>query len=584
MSSTTADSKSTNRYWWVNQGSTYDAAKAQGIIWAPQTSTNGRTLFHWENVSRVKPGDIIFHYVNGNICAVSIAKTAGHEARNPFKQNGWDETGWQVSLTIHELESPIPMNKIGRRLVALALYKGPVNSQGGANQGYLFELTPAAVAIIVANVNVHNLPTAIQERISLAGVQSTPTDGQLGTILERCYSDFAAQSFSIEPKALTRFITSLLSKRFVILTGLSGSGKTKLAQAFASWLTSSDVDWGTWVLVAVGADWTSNERIVGYPDHLNGGYVHTAALDLMLRAGQNPDTPYFLILDEMNLSHVERYFADLLAAMESDDAPLHLHRDTAERNGVMPELKLPDNLFIIGTVNVDETTYLFSPKVLDRANVLEFRASHRDMAAYLDSPGAGIDLALLDGAGNGYSEAFVQAARQSVVELDDTDRQHLKAELLLLFDTLAEHGVEFGFRVAREISRFVGFYKLLSGAPDGWFEQAMDAQIIQKILPKLNGSRAKLAGALWALSVLCRETSRPDITAEGIYEDGRLQDLRERLRKAASDNPDPENPSKGFQNVDGSYDPTIRYPLSADKIARMWRMLELNGFVSFMEA
>ena len=93
-------------------------------------------------------------------------------------------------------------------------------------------------------------------------------------------------------------------------------------------------------------------------------YQSTPAYELIKNAEDDSENPYFLILDEMNLSHVERYFADFLSAIESgEEIPLYGNND---------KLTLPDNLFIIGTVNVDETTYMFSPKVLDRANTIEF--------------------------------------------------------------------------------------------------------------------------------------------------------------------------------------------------------------------
>ena len=86
-------------------------------------------------------------------------------------------------------------------------------------------------------------------------------------------------------------------------------------------------------LVAVGADWTSNEHVLGYPDGIDPGrYVRTKALDLIFNAAASPDIPHFLILDEMNLSHVERYFADLLSAIESGEA-LHLHGDESAVDG-----------------------------------------------------------------------------------------------------------------------------------------------------------------------------------------------------------------------------------------------------------
>lgn len=126
-------------------------------------------------------------------------------------------------------------------------------------------------------------------------------------------------------------------------------------------------------MVPVGADWTNREPLLGYPNALSEGeYVmpENGALELLIQAGkeENRNKPYFLILDEMNLSHVERYFADFLSVMESQEAiPLHPDTEIWKKCRVPAKISLPSNLFIIGTVNIDETTYMFSPKVLDRA-------------------------------------------------------------------------------------------------------------------------------------------------------------------------------------------------------------------------
>ena len=279
------------------------------------------------------------------------------------------------------------------------------------------------------------------------------------------------------------FVASLLSKHLVILTGLSGSGKTKLAQAFARWITPPSPE--CFAVVPVGADWTSNEYILGYPDNLNGGYVQQTALKLILQAEKYPEIPHFLILDEMNLSHVERYFADLLSLIESNEKVWLHHDDAAKRDGVPAQLVLPENLFIIGTVNVDETTYMFSPKVLDRANVLEFRVSEADMVEFLDHPVAP-DLAKLAEPGtNGaaFGKEFVVAASQKHdAALSEEQRAQLKAELMLFFNALGEHNAEFGFRVGKEIARFLHFHEALSGGSLD-FRAAMVAQIVQKLLP-----------------------------------------------------------------------------------------------------
>ena len=116
-------------------------------------------------------------------------------------------------------------------------------------------------------------------------------------------------------KLITRFASSLLTKPFVLLSGLSGSGKTKLAQSFAQWICEDKTQY---CIVPVGADWTNREPLLGYVNALdNTEYIlpENGALQLIIESNkvENQNKPYFLILDEMNLSHVERYFADFLS-------------------------------------------------------------------------------------------------------------------------------------------------------------------------------------------------------------------------------------------------------------------------------
>jgi hypothetical protein len=319
----------------------------------------------------------------------------------------------------------------------------------------------------------------------------------------------------VSEKLATNAIASMLSKRFLVFTGLAGSGKTKIAHAFASWISESPEQYR---LIAVGADWTSNENVLGYQDALQPTIYRkpvSGALDLILQAGTDVNRPYFLILDEMNLSHVERYFADILSAIESGQE-IALHSATeplgAVENDPLPvpaKLRLPENLFIIGTVNIDETTYMFSPKVLDRANVIEFRVSADEISSFLESP-AKVDMDALAGNGAGYGSAFVNSAKAevSLVQLpvgigDGTAAAaELKQRLTELFIELAPIGAEFGFRTAFEVSRFFYHHAVLTG--DGWqFKDALDAQIVQKLMPKLHGSDRKLRKVLDKLQTFC---------------------------------------------------------------------------------
>ena len=331
-------------------------------------------------------------------------------------------------------------------------------------------------------------------------------------------------------------------------------------------------------IVPVGADWTGSENILGYPDGLQEGrYVAKPALDLILHAADHPDVPHFLILDEMNLSHVERYFADILSIIESDEGldlysgdmkTMEAWRKTSAAKAVPPKLKqLPDNLFIIGTVNVDETTYMFSPKVLDRANVIEFRMDAGELEGFLGNP-AKPDLSKLDGKGASYGKAFVDAAKNPVPVPADVKAAY-DAEMLLLFKTLQAHGAEFGYRTAYETARFIHFYKLLGNHPDGdatWFPGAFDCVVFQKLLPKLHGSRAKLGLVLKKLWFLCVNDAA-----------GRGSDALKAAEEAA-------------RSTDKKAEPSVvvpagaPYPLSAEKIGRMWRLLIENGFASFAEA
>lgn len=513
------------------------------------------------------------------------------------------------------------------------------------------------------------------------------------SIISNCYKTFVAANLRSNEEFIRRFVAALLAKRFVILTGLSGSGKTKLAQAFPRWIspavTNSDPftrgarignsyrvmdadriavefwnekdekvvlprrlieEWAEFLVanptladspskeirekfligyesrldskfakhaifwdghlkpaalaliearktvnrpcrcyevVSVGADWTSSEHVLGYADGLDKNrYIRTKALDLILRAVADPDLPYFLILDEMNLSHVERYFADLLSAIESDE-PVHLHSDKdangapAVRDGVPGELQLPPNLFIVGTVNVDETTYMFSPKVLDRANVLEFRVSGSELKCFLENPAA-VDFAKLDAIGAEYSLRITTLAQQTA-RLPDTERKMFEAELSLFFEALQAANAEFGFRVAKEGAAFLHFHKLLSG--DAWeFKAAMDAQILQKLLPKLHGSRNVLEPVLCTLAILCFAKR-----TWGLDEDGtdfaHLKELRAEAAKAAHMEDESLDPLGVTLEGNRNYPPAeAYYQLSFEKIIRMLERLRANGFTSFAEA
>lgn len=341
---------------------------------------------------------------------------------------------------------------------------------------------------------------------------------------------------------LRRYACSLMTKPFVILSGLAGSGKTQLALAFAHAM-SENVEQQLCV-VPVGADWTNREPLLGYPNALKvGEYMppESGVLQIMMRALRNPNKPYFLVLDEMNLSYVERYFADFLSALESNqEIPLW---DAPEENDseVPGKIVLPKNLFITGTINVDETTYMFSPKVLDRANVIEFKISEREMEQFLMQD-MNVNVKAADRRCVDMGQDFVMKALQK-----NTERTELaEATLLDFFKELKKVNAEYGYRSATEIYRFIANAKAISDGMSDY--EILDAAIVQKLLPKLHGSRKKLEPVLRALWQLCMQDEH---TNEAI--------MRENLEYA-------------------------KFPESADKILRMMQTALDNGFTSFAEA
>ena len=367
---------------------------------------------------------------------------------------------------------------------------------------------------------------------------------------------------------IQRFVASLFTKPFVICSGLSGSGKTKLAQAFAQWISADKLQYE---IVPVGADWTNREPLLGYPNALNKEeYIcpENGVLDLLIRAKNEYDIylddetkipkPYFLILDEMNLSHVERYFADFLSTMESGDS-IPLHKITPEVGKdpiyVPKSIKLPKNLFIIGTVNIDETTYMFSPKVLDRANTIEFRLTEKDLQIFIDSD-IELDMELLSNQGANMSTSFMEMALQKT----DKNLKPTESDLKLFFSELKKSGAEFGYRTASEIGRLMKMLELLGEKDDN----LLDIAIMQKLLPKLHGSRSKLNTTLTVLAKFCIVNAVQDF-------DGKDEEFRKTYFVS-------------FDKLPQDLLDKIKYKISFEKISRMHKNALENGFTSYAEA
>lgn len=305
--------------------------------------------------------------------------------------------------------------------------------------------------------------------------------------LHRAFAeDPAAKAFVLEDRQLRTLHLAWHCnprRRFVLLAGLSGTGKTAVIRQYARlYCQALDLPLDNHLaVVPVSPDWRDPTGMVGYLNALHAEPTFQAepALRLVLRAASDSKNPYFLVLDEMNLARAEQYFAPFLSAMEQDQGRLHFHGHESPVNEVPPSVTWPKNLFIAGTVNMDETTHPFSDKVLDRAFTLEFWEV--DLKTFFSR----------------------QVRRQPEVELVLTE----------LHGILKPSRRHFGYRTAGEVLAFV------AAAGDGISgdvrAELVDEAVFSKVLPRIRGEHSlEFEAMLQALRKLCAARDLPRSAAK----------------------------------------------------------------------
>lgn len=490
--------------WWVNQGATYTKERDGGFLWAPMLNKAGRPQYHWDTMDEVREGDVVLHYSNGSLRAASRVTAAARPAPNPLDDQSWDDAGRLVEAQYEELNEPVALAAIDEG--ARIRQGSPFTVAGSVQQVYLVRLQDGFVYELA------------QQFPELAGhLPSVPTPAPVPLpevpMPDELFHDFAAAveasglRFPAGSNLVRSFVSSLLAKPFAILTGLAGSGKTQLAMRLGEWFGTDEHGRHRHVVVPVRPDWTGPESIFGYEDALRTSasgspvWFVPEAFEFVLRAANDPEHPYLLILDEMNLAHVERYFSDFLSGVESRRPVLpDLVVDQPSGQWVLRDvdaqrLPLPRNLFVVGTVNVDETTYMFSPKVLDRAFTFEFRVTSDELDADLQRP-------IAASAGEDHQvRAFA-----SLAERDDWQQEHphpareqIVSTLRAAHTILAGANQEFGHRTLYEILRFCAFF---AATGDANVDTALDLAMMQKVLPKVHGSRRRVEPVLTELATL----------------------------------------------------------------------------------
>jgi hypothetical protein len=200
---------------------------------------------------------------------------------------------------------------------------------------------------------------------------------------QKIYQDIRSKGLRIAERTLRRYHLGLNTRKFVILSGISGTGKTWLTKAYAEAVEAE------YLPVPVAPNWTTNEDLLGYLNPITDEEYHYTDFSTFLekaeeeykkaQAEKRTPRPYHLVLDEMNLARVEYYFAKFLSAMEVRMREGVAKIQLAPKKHVL----LPPNLYFIGTVNVDETTHSFADKVYDRAQLIELEAPRQDLYEYL---------------------------------------------------------------------------------------------------------------------------------------------------------------------------------------------------------
>ncbi len=359
---------------------------------------------------------------------------------------------------------------------------------------------------------------------------------------------------------IENFITLLRTKDLIILAGDSGSGKTNLVKSFAKAVG------GKSVIIPVKPNWTSSEDLLGYYNPLEKRYLSTPFLEALIEAQQNPETPYFICLDEMNLARVEYYFADFLSLMETrnevpeiklytQDESSHVlselravvdiinsTREKYKRDGVlsfiellkddelnnqlrmafgfsdkdsllkyhsevrrmlsaimtMPaSIKMPDNVHIIGAINIDETTHYLSPKILDRAHIMRFESPLlSDWDVILKEV---------------ESYDFEDTSKPLIFDVESLgirndypkfDRNNPFCGLFIELnkDFFHKLGVEFGMRTIRQGLNYLAHFQHVNSDKD----IAVNNFLLHKVLPKLTFDGNKTIGQHTKLELMER--------------------------------------------------------------------------------
>ncbi|MCI2068358.1 MAG: hypothetical protein LKJ88_02135 [Bacilli bacterium] len=281
------------------------------------------------------------------------------------------------------------------------------------------------------------------------------------------------QKLYFTPGVIRAFIAGFSSSRLLILEGLSGTGKSSLPRYFAEFISAKVT------FVSVQATWRDKTSVIGYFNSFSNSYQETEFLSNLYEASYDPDRVNLFVLDEMNISRIEYYFADFLSVLEFPSSEWKIKLMNMPYDFLPPAhlengcVRIPTNSYFIGTANKDDSTFSITNKVYDRAVTIDF--AERNEPFTVDEKVKPVVLS--ETKLNALFEEALQTKNNSLSnkELDDFQEvcDYIKDE----FD------VTYGNRILNQMLTFVPVYVSCGGSKD----EALDFILAGKVLTKLEG-------------------------------------------------------------------------------------------------